>query len=56
MGCHGNNAFKHSQNKYLSWRQIFWGMPCVPMNNLTPMESCPGVARQIKLDRRVPVT
>ena len=23
----------------------FWGMTGVPMNNTTPMETCPGVAR-----------
>ena len=23
----------------------FWGMTWVPMNNSTPMETCPGVAR-----------
>ena len=23
----------------------FWGMTGVPMNNLTPTETCPGVAR-----------
>ena len=23
----------------------FWGMTGVPMNNSTPMETCPGVAR-----------
>ena len=26
-------------------RTYFWGIPRVPMNNLTQMESCPGVAR-----------
>ena len=24
---------------------IFWGMPRVRTNNLTPMDTCPGVAR-----------
>ena len=28
----------------------FLGMTRVPMNNSTPMESCPEVARQVKLD------
>ena len=26
-------------------RTNFWGMNVVPMNNSTPMETCPGVAR-----------
>ena len=34
----------------------FWGMVGVPMNNSTPMETCPGVARYVKLDPMVPVT
>ena len=54
MGCHGNHAFKHNQNKFFA-EKIFWGHTWVPMNNLTPMGSCPGVARYVKLDPRVPV-
>ena len=34
----------------------FLGMPGVQMNNSNPMETCPGVARYIKLDPMVPVT
>ena len=51
MGCHGNHAFKHSQNKFFPG-EIFEGMPWVPINNLTPMETFPGVARC----PRVPIT
>ena len=36
--------------------KFFFGMPGAPMNNLTPMESCPEVARYVKLDPTVPVT
>ena len=34
----------------------FWGMTGAPINNPIPMETCPGVARQVKLDPMVPVT
>ena len=44
MGCHGNHAFRHSYNKFFLGTN-FWGMTGVPMNNSTPMETCPGVAR-----------
>ena len=26
MGCHGNHAFQHMQNKVFSWGQFFGGM------------------------------
>ena len=48
MVCHGNHAFKHSQNESFSWGQIFWDMPGLAMNNLTQVESCPGVARLLR--------
>ena len=44
MGGHGNHAFKHSQITFFSGDN-FKGMPRVPMNNLTPIETCPIVAR-----------
>ena len=31
----------------------FWGMTGVPMNNSTPMKTCPGVGRLVKLDPMV---
>ena len=36
-------------------RPSFLGMTWVPMNNSTPMETCPVVAKKIKLDPMVPV-
>ena len=44
MGCHGNHAFKHSQNRFLAG-DILGGIPRVPINNLTPIKTCPCVAR-----------
>ena len=44
MGCHGNHAFRHSYYKFFS-EEKFLGMTGVPMNNTTPMVTCPGVAR-----------
>ena len=55
MGCHGNGAFRHSQNKFFPGDNFF-GMPGVPLNNWIPMESCTEVARYVKLDHRVPAT
>ena len=43
MGCHGNHSFNIARIIF-SWGQFF-GMTGVQMNTLTPMESCPGVAR-----------
>ena len=42
MGCHGNHAFSHSQNKFLlkDKNKLNSG---VQMNNLAPMKNCPGV-------------
>ena len=42
MGCHRNHTFKQN---YFFPGEIFRGMAGVQMNNLTPMESCPRVAR-----------
>ena len=38
MGCHGNDAFRHSQNKFFPGDNFF-SMPGVPLNNWIPMES-----------------
>ena len=35
---------------------IFGGHALVPMNNLIPLKTCPGVARLVKLDTSVSVT
>ena len=37
MGCHGNHAFKYSQNKIFPVYSFLGGMHGVPSNSLTPM-------------------
>ena len=44
MGCHGNHAFRNTLNKLFLGKN-FRGMTGVPLNNSTPMETCPVVAR-----------
>ena len=44
MGCHGNHAFRQARISFYL-QTNFWGMTGVPMNNSTPMETRPVVAR-----------
>ena len=42
MGCHGNHAFTHSQNKFFH-EVTHLCIERVQENKLAPMKYCPGV-------------
>ena len=47
-GCHGNHAFFIVQ-KSLSLRTKLFCISWVPINDLAPMKTCPGGARDVKV-------